>query len=69
MIRCRECGRFVKWNDHVTYTPYGTIGALEPPEPEYLHPECYKKSDKGLIDRSSWIKPHHVNQRKNEVSE
>lgn len=69
MIRCNECGRFVKWNNHITYTPYGITGVLEPPEPVYLHPECYKKLDKELLNRSSWIKPHQVKQKKKEADQ
>jgi hypothetical protein len=57
-MKCDKCGKFININSAVTYTEYSGASEFEPREPIYLHQECYDRSDKELINRTAWIKPH-----------
>lgn len=59
-MRCDKCGKFLPSHGYITYTEYSGAGEFEPREPINLHKDCYDKSDKGLINKIAWIKPHEV---------
>jgi hypothetical protein len=60
MKRCDKCGRYLPTKGHITYTEYSGTSEFEPREPINLHNACYEKSDKELINKVSWIKPHFI---------
>ena len=62
--KCIECGRFLKLNEtNISYVPFGSSTDFEPPDPNYVHFECWDKlseDQKELTKRASWIKPHSL---------
>jgi len=59
MRKCYFCGKFIGYGEAVyTWTPYGGVLDLEPPEDEHAHARCYDNSSmKDLIIKTSWMKP------------
>ena len=59
-FRCEKCGKFLPYNGFISYTEFSGASEFSPREPRFLCVPCYEQSDKNLLDRISWIKPHIV---------
>jgi len=59
-IKCVRCGKYLSPIGAISLTEYSEVTEFEPREPIFMHKECYEKSDKEVIDRIAWIKPHTV---------
>ena len=57
-LRCEECGKFIPHKGSVMFIEYSGASEFSPREPRFLCVPCYEKSDKAMLDRISWIKPH-----------
>jgi ribosomal protein L24E len=58
--RCDTCGKFLPRYRCIMYVERSGASETVPREPIYLCKPCYDKSDKGLIDMRSWIKPREL---------
>jgi len=60
-INCVFCGRFISFDNFVSWVPYGDCTMSEPPDEEFACLSCWEACDyKGLVDRVAWCKPHIV---------
>lgn len=60
LFRCDTCGKYLPAHGHIAYVEYGGASEFTPREPIRLCGRCYDKSDKELINKAAWIKPHKV---------
>ena len=52
-------------DSYYVWTPYGLSNAVEPPDEEHAHKECYESDKwKNLITKTSYMKPYFVNNLK-----
>lgn len=64
--RCRFCCLFIGYDDlgdAIQYTPYGRPQDLEPPDPEFIHRECWEDADDDRcrsVARTAWRAPEEV---------
>lgn len=58
--RCSECGKFLPRKGYIHYIEYAGAIEFEPRESVYMCKPCYEKSNKELINKIAWIKPHEV---------
>ena len=43
---CCECGKWVGWKKgYMTFTPFGSVLDMEPPDPQFMHLSCWEKLD------------------------
>jgi hypothetical protein len=64
-LKCDLCGRLMSFKEsYYEWVPYGNSNDLEPPDEEHSHVKCYENWGKGLIQRTSWIKPYLINNLK-----
>ncbi len=62
-LHCGSCGKFVGYQNYVTYTLYGGACDLEPPDPEFECLPCWDEQDnkwRELTRRVSWRGPSIV---------
>lgn len=64
-LRCNRCGRFMSIHDPdaVSYTPFGGVLDVDPPDPEYMCGKCWRSltlDEKTMEEETNWIPPHHI---------
>jgi hypothetical protein len=67
---CNFCGKFMSYKqmrNGVTWTPYGGVLDIDPPDHEASHITCWnnaKPSEVDLIRRIAWIAPQSKSKMK-----
>jgi hypothetical protein len=70
LAKCEQCGRFIGYNNYVTYTLHGRSQDVDPPDPVFECLKCWDEQEerwRRLTYNISWIKPKIVRNGKTEA--